>query len=257
MRRVTGNWLETTLPHSRVISPNINERKTGVEVSILLLHYTGMGTATKACEWLCTPDSQVSCHYLIDERGVITQMVDETKRAWHAGVGSWHGNEDLNSNSIGIEIHNPGHDHGYVDFPNVQMLSVAALCRDILSRHKIAPRDVLAHSDSAPARKKDPGEKFDWRFLHEKNVGHWVKPEPLSGGSFLQYGDRGDTVLALQSLLKVYGYGIQLTGIFDNATRLTVTAFQRHFRQEKIDGVADASTVTTLHRLLRELARKN
>ena len=251
MNGVPLTWVGTGLVHSKIASPNFNERIGGAAVSILLLHYTGMETATQAREWLCAAGSEVSCHYLVDEHGAITQMVDERMRAWHAGAGSWHGVEDVNSRSIGIEIHNPGHGKGYDDFPPIQMASVAELCRDILTRHKIMARDVLAHSDIAPARKIDPGEKFDWKYLHEKAVGHLVVPEPLSGGSFLQAGDRGDAVLALQSLLKLYGYGIQLTGIFDDDTRLTVAAFQRHFRQTKVDGVADASTVATLHKLLR------
>jgi N-acetylmuramoyl-L-alanine amidase len=209
-----------------------------------------MDTATKALHWLTTQESEVSCHYLVDEQGAITQMVDENKRAWHAGAGSWHGVEDVNSRSIGVEIQNPGHTNGYVDFPRVQMVAVTELCRDIISRHKIEPRDVLAHSDIAPARKIDPGERFDWGFLHQHGVGHWVAPEPLSGGSFLQQGDQGDAVLALQSLLKHYGYEIQLNSFFDEATKLAVAAFQRHFRQAKVDGVADQSTVATLHKLL-------
>ena len=250
MKPSSTKWLGTKLAHAQVPSPNINERSAGQPVSILLLHYTGMETATKALHWLTAPESQVSCHYLVDEHGAITQMVDETKRAWHAGAGSWHGEEDVNSRSIGIEIHNPGHKPVYTDFPKVQMAAVAELCSDIVSRHKISARNVLAHSDIAPSRKIDPGEKFDWKFLHDKGIGHWVDPEPLSGGSFLQQGDQGDAVFALQSLLKHYGYEIQLNSFFDEATRLAVTAFQRHFRQAKVDGVADQSTVATLHKLL-------
>ncbi len=253
MNATSIKWLGTNLAHAQVASPNINERIAGQPVSILLLHYTGMVTAAKALRWLTAPESQVSCHYLVDEHGAITQMVDENKRAWHAGAGSWRGEEDVNSRSIGIEIHNPGHKPVYIDFPKVQMSAVAELCRDILQRHKISARDVLAHSDIAPARKIDPGEKFDWGFLHQHGVGHWAAPEPLSGGSFLQQGDRGDAVLALQSLLKHYGYEIQLNSFFDEATRLVVAAFQRHFRQAKVDGVADQSTVATLHKLLRSL----
>lgn len=245
------NWLGTLLPHETVPSPNVNERKGDKIVSILLLHYTGMTSAAKACHWLCAGESQVSCHYLVDENGVTTQMVDETMRAWHAGSGFWQGNDDINSRSIGIEIQNPGHTLGYRDFPRQQMQSVVQLCQDIVVRHKILPRNVLAHSDIAPARKIDPGEKFDWKLLHDNGVGHWVNPEPLSGGSFLQEGDRGDAVFALQSLLKLYGYEIQLTGNFDQETRLVLTAFQRHFRTQKVDGVADASTVATLHKLLK------
>jgi N-acetylmuramoyl-L-alanine amidase len=239
----------TILPHRFMPAVNINERIGAI--SILLLHYTGMENAAKACDWLCREESQVSCHYLVDERGEITQMVDEAMRAWHAGVSSWHGEIDINSLSIGIEIQNPGHGLGYESFPNKQMESVAALSKDILARHAIKPRNVLAHSDVAPGRKIDPGEKFDWRFLHDKGVGHYVEPEPLSGGSFLQEGDAGDPVLALQAMLKLYGYGLEATGSFDQRTRAVVEAFQRHFRQARVDGIADASTVATLHRLLR------
>ena len=251
--KASETWLGTSLPHTQVPSRNINERKDNAPVSILLVHYTGMISANEALNWLCAPISEVSCHYLVDEHGGITQMVDEGVRSWHAGAGTWRGADDINSRSIGIEVQNPGHTHGYVDFPHVQMTAIADLSRDIFTRHQIAPREVLAHSDIAPTRKIDPGEKFDWGFLHKNGVGHWVPPEPLSGGSFLQQGDKGDPVLALQSLLKLFGYGIQLTGLFDDTTRQTVAAFQRHFRQLKVDGVADVSTVATLHKLLREV----
>jgi len=239
----------STLPHRFMPAVNVNERLG--TVSILLMHYTGMENSAKACDWLCRAESQVSCHYLVDEQGEITQMVDETMRAWHAGVSSWHGEIDINSLSIGIEIQNPGHGLGYQPFPMKQMEAVAALSNDILTRHEIKPHNVLAHSDVAPGRKIDPGEKFDWRFLHEKGVGHYVEPEPLSGGSFLQEGDGGDPVLALQAMLKLYGYGLEASGTFDQRTRAVVEAFQRHFRQFQVDGIADASTVATLHRLLR------
>jgi len=243
-------WAGTSLPHSKAPSPNINERNRKTP-SILLLHYTGMISAAKALHWLTTPESELSCHYLVDEHGAITQMVDEKMRAWHAGAGSWHGEEDVNSRSIGIEIQNLGHINGYQDFPHQQMNAVASLCQDIIARNNITARNVLAHSDIAPTRKIDPGEKFDWKSLHEKGVGHWVAPEPLSGGIFLQEGDQGDAVFALQSLLKLYGYEIQLSGNFNSETRIVVEAFQRHFRPEKVDGVADQSTVATLHKLLK------
>ncbi len=241
----------TDLPHVVQASPNINDRRA--DISILLLHYTGMSAAAAACDWLCRTESEVSCHYLVDEDGLITQMVSEHRRAWHAGASSWAGMDDINSRSIGIEIHNPGHSLGYPDFPAPQMASVAALSRDIIQRNAILPRHVLAHSDVAPERKIDPGEKFDWSFLHAQGIGHWVAPEPLSGGTFIQLGDSGDPVLALQSLLKLYGYGIDISGNFDDRSKLVVEAFQRHFRPARVDGVADVSTVATLHKLLRAL----
>ena len=236
-------------------SGNHGARRGGVRPDILLLHYTGMASARAAVDWLCDPESEVSCHYLVDEAGRITRMVDEERRAWHAGAGSWGGTQDINSRSIGVEIHNPGHGGGYPGFPDRQMRAVEALCLDILSRHDaIAPRRVLAHSDIAPGRKADPGEKFDWARLAAAGIGHWIEPDPVGdGGGYIQVGDRGAPVEALQSMLGAYGYGIEISGIFDEATGQVVTAFQRHFRPGRIDGVADASTVATLHRLLRAL----
>ena len=217
---------------------------------MLILHYTGMSDSTKACEWLCNAASEVSCHYLVDETGLITQMVDENLRAWHAGLSSWQDENDINSVSIGIEIQNVGHGFGYPDFPQTQMLAVSALCKDICARHAIPAERVLAHSDVAPGRKIDPGEKFDWEFLHAQGVGHYVRPVPLSGGGFLELSDRGAAVTALQELFKHYGYDIDIKGIFDLRTKVIVEAFQRHFRPARIDGIADQSTVTTLKRLV-------
>jgi N-acetylmuramoyl-L-alanine amidase len=200
--------------------------------------------------------SNVSCHYLVDVDGRITQMVDEELRAWHAGKSIWKGEQDINSTSIGIEIQNPGHDHGYPDFPRVQIAAVAALGRDIVARYAIPPEHVLAHSDVAPQRKKDPGEKFDWHSLHVQGLGHWAPPVRVRGGRFLQSGDRGEAVEALQALLAFYGYGIEMTGDFDQDTKAVVTAFQRHFRPERIDGIADRSTIETLRRLIDTLSAR-
>jgi N-acetylmuramoyl-L-alanine amidase len=242
-------FVSTYLP-----SPNVESRRDDRKPDMLILHYTGMEDAKKACRWLCDPVSKVSCHYLVDEHGAIVQMVDEGMRAWHAGVSSWKDEDDVNSSSIGIEIQNPGHTAGYPDFPEAQMLAVIALCKDIVARYGIHPARVLGHSDIAPDRKIDPGEKFDWARLHRQGIGHWVKPEPVDGGPFLQLGDQGQSVEALQAMLRLYGYGVEITGLYDGPTQVTVRAFQRHFRPARVDGIADSSTVTTLHRLLHGLA---
>lgn len=234
-----------------ILSPNVEARRDNRKPDMLILHYTGMADAARACSWLCNPVSKVSCHYLVDVNGETIQMVDESLRAWHAGVSSWKNEDDLNSCSIGIEIQNPGHTAGYPDFPDIQMQAVLGLCRDISTRNTIPALRVLAHSDIAPLRKIDPGEKFDWRFLYRNGIGHLVEPEPIGGGSFLQQGDVGQPVEALQGMLKLYGYGIAITGKFDALTHATVRAFQLHFRQSRVDGIADSSTVATLHRLLQ------
>ena len=241
---------ETKLPHRRKPSPNIGPRRAGRRPSILLLHYTGMKDAEKAIDWLCDPRSKVSCHYLIDVDGRITQMVDEDMRAWHAGQSSWKGEHDINSCSIGIEIQNEGHVHGYPDFPAEQMDAVIALSQDIIARWDIRPEHVLAHSDVAPHRKIDPGEKFDWRQLHRAGVGHWVKPSRIENGPVMQAGDRGPQVKSLQAALALYGYGAEISGSYTEDTATQVRAFQRHFRPRRIDGVADRSTLDTLERLI-------
>lgn len=243
----------TRLEHRWVPAVNFGERRDGKQADILLLHYTGMKSADLSCQWLTCAESAVSCHYLVDEAGEITQMVGEDMRAWHAGEGFWRGESDINSRSIGVEIQNLGHNNGYPDFPGAQMAAVTALSCDIIERCGIAPERVLGHSDVSPGRKWDPGEKFDWRQLHQAGIGHWVEPAPLGSGVFLQLGDQGDPVAALQGLLSVYGYNVPVTGDYDEQTRVVVEAFQRHFRPVQVDGVADQSTIDTLKHLIDAL----
>lgn len=235
------------------VSPNFGPRREGLRPDMIVLHYTGMETGEAAEAWLCDPVSEVSAHYLVHENGAVVQMVREGDRAWHAGRGSWRGRSDINSCSIGIEVVNPGHAYGYPDFADVQIEAVILLCRDIAGRHAIRPERILAHSDTAPGRKIDPGEKFPWPRLYAAGVGHYAEPVPIGGGRLLSLGERGQPVEALQSMLALYGYGVEIGGIFDAATETVVAAFQRHFRPERVDGVADRSTVETLHRLLASL----
>ncbi|WP_086994687.1 N-acetylmuramoyl-L-alanine amidase [Rhizobium sullae] len=236
-------------------SPNHGERAGGRKPEMIILHYTGMPTAEGALDWLCREESQVSCHYFVHENGDVVQLVPEARRAWHAGTGSWHDEGDINSRSIGIEIANAGHPGGLPDYPKEQIAAVIELCRDCGERWSIAPERVLAHSDVAPVRKVDPGEKFPWAELHHAGVGHWVEPAPITGGRFFQRGDCGQPVEALQSMLSLYGYATEITGEFSDKTAGDVEAFQRHFRQERVDGIADFSTIDTLHRLLSALPR--
>jgi N-acetylmuramoyl-L-alanine amidase len=253
--------LSITKPDSRLVdevrtSPNVEPRRNGLSPSILLLHYTGLESMAKAIDWLCLEGSGVSCHYGVDEDGRITQMVSEDLRAWHAGESVWEGESDINSASIGIEIHNPGHAFTYPDFPDAQMRAVARLSLDIIARHGIRPERVLAHSDVAPARKKDPGEKFPWARLAHAGIGHWVAPSPVAtGDTGLGLGDAAPRIAAFQVALRRYGYGIEPTGVIDQRTELVVTAFQRHFRPQRVDGRIDRSTVATLERLIAALPK--
>jgi N-acetylmuramoyl-L-alanine amidase len=234
-----------------VPSPNHGPRPPGARPSIVLLHYTGMADAASAITRLADPIAQVSSHYVVLENGRILQMVPEAARAWHAGVSSWAGETDINSASIGIEIVNPGHESGCPAFPARQVDAVAALCADIASRWSIRPDRVLAHSDVAPGRKRDPGEAFPWDRLHAAGVGHLVAPAPIAPGRALRPGEEGQPVRALQAMLALYGYGVVLSGVYDARTTAVVEAFQRHFRPALVDGIADPSTMATLAALLR------
>lgn len=231
---------------------NFDERKDARLPDMILLHYTGMQTGEAALERLCAKESKVSAHYVVFENGHIVQCVPEALRAWHAGVSSWAGETDINSRSIGIEIVNPGHEFGYTVYPLRQIAAVISLCKSILTRRgPIAADRILGHSDVAPSRKQDPGEKFPWELLSESGVGHWVRAAPLDlAGITIKPGDRGDGVTRLQRTLRTYGYGIEDTGVYDDATRDVVTAFQRHFRPARIDGIADPSTLLTLRALI-------
>lgn len=242
---------DSGLVHDLHPSPSFEPRRGVARPDMLLLHYTGMTSCERAIDWLSRPESKVSCHYVIDVDGRITQMVAERERAWHAGVSAWAGETDINSRSIGFEIHNPGHDGGYPDFPEAQMAAVVALAADVVRRWGIAPGRVLAHSDVAPARKCDPGEKFDWPRLARSGVGRWITPatvDVLDWG--LGPGAADPLVAYAQSLLEGYGYPVPRSGILDLATSQVVTAFQRHFRPDRVDGRLDRSTVETLERLV-------
>ena len=234
-------------------SQNFGERRDNAYIDAIILHYTGMASGEAAQAWLCNPDSQVSSHYIVHEDGRVVQMVREADRAWHAGKSFWAGVTDINSCSVGIEIVNRGHDLGYDAFPDSQVESVISLTRDIVTRHNISGERVLAHSDVAPGRKIDPGEKFPWGRLASAGVGHWVPPEPAGEDHGLCEGDSGEVVKSLQMLLFRYGYGVDTDGTFGEKTRIVVEAFQRHFRPERVDGIADRSTLETLSRLLTAL----
>jgi N-acetylmuramoyl-L-alanine amidase len=249
------------VPDSSVVStvtpsPNYGDRKGVLSPDMIVLHYTGMADAASAIVRLCTEGTEVSAHYVVLEDGNIVQCVRESARAWHSGSSSWRGETDINSCSIGIEIVNRGHDLGYTDFPLRQVAAVIALCKGIMIRRDIQKHRVLAHSDVAPGRKKDPGEKFPWRLLADSGVGLWTEPAPIVDGEQKLLGASGDDVLALQRSLSRFGYGVPLSGQYDTATMDVVAAFQRHFRPERVDGVADQSTLTTLHDLLALLPRE-
>jgi N-acetylmuramoyl-L-alanine amidase len=240
------------------LSPNFNERKAPPDM--VVLHYTGMKTGAEALARMCDPAAQVSAHYMVEEDGQVYRLVPEERRAWHAGVSFWKGETDINGCSIGIEIVNPGHEFGYRDFPAAQIDAVIGLLDGIRERWDIPDHRILGHSDIAPARKEDPGERFPWAELAAHGHGLWVTPDmPPEGtlGPPLGLGETGLGVFSLQSALGKLGYNILAGGPYDAETATIVTAFQRHWLPEQIgttlEGRADAKLRVTLMALLRHI----
>jgi N-acetylmuramoyl-L-alanine amidase len=215
-------------------SPNFNARKR--PISALVLHYTGMATGAAAIERLCDSEAGVSAHYVVEEDGSILQLVAEKDRAWHAGMGSWRGETDMNSASIGIEIVNGGHDFGLPAYPDAQITAVIALAQDIASRHPIAPTGIIGHSDLAPDRKQDPGEHFDWARLAGEGVGLW----PDEDAESLEVSDAA-------AALEEMGYPVG-EGALDEKV---ITAFQRRFMPGTIDGLVHEKTLRRIGQVLK------
>ncbi len=213
-------------------SPNHGDRK-GREVSLVVLHYTGMKTGGEALERLCSAEAGVSAHYLVEEDGRVFSLVPEYRRAWHAGVSSWAGEADINSVSVGIEIVNPGHEHGYRAFPKTQIESLIPLLRGICERHSIAKERVVGHSDVAPDRKEDPGELFPWDRLAGEGL-----TLPTWSGDAAHVSMSSDEA---SELLTRIGYGVDLYGL-----DACVTAFQRRFYPRALGQGLDEGTLSAI-----------
>ncbi len=246
-----------------VWSPNFNTRPTGADIELVVVHFTGMATAGAALRTLTQLGSGVSAHWMIDEDGTPYRLVPDDRRAWHAGVGSWHDWHDVNGVSIGIELVNPGHDFGYRPYPGAQIDTLEEILDDTFRHHGLRPCDLIGHSDLAPERKQDPGELFPWKRLARSGFSIWpeevldfpdrglgVTDDPedlleeqerrlsLTPGSF---GVRAG-IAELQRNLRTIGYGVEANGRFDPLTEAVVAAFQRRFRPRGVDGYADPET---------------
>jgi N-acetylmuramoyl-L-alanine amidase len=229
-------------------SPNFDER--AFPLDMLVLHYTGMKDGPSALKRMREPESKVSAHYMVEEDGSVFSLVAEDRRAWQAGRSWWQGDEDLNSRSIGIEIVNGGHDYGLPPFPARQIDVVIELCQGILSRWPIPQTRIVAHSDIAPDRKEDPGERFPWKRLAEAGIGLWpaekppVEPWMMHGAA---PGDLGITVDGLRESLATIGYKVERAGEFDEPLAAVVRAFQRRWRPMRVSGQGDVETVALAH----------
>ena len=236
-------------------SPNWNERPVGTIIDTVVIHYTGMKTGQAALDRLCDPMAEVSAHYLIEEDGRVFQLVAEEKRAWHAGVSHWRGRDNLNHNSIGIELVNPGHEFGYKAFPDAQITALLQLLEEIHQRHNISPANIIGHSDIAFERKTDPGELFPWKLLHQKGFGLFSHKECEDNTPILQSGDEGSAVEEMHSLLKLIGYNVTESACFDRMSEDALVAFQTHWRQTAVTGVYDQGTKNTLQDIAEQIAR--
>jgi len=224
---------------NRFTSQNYNQRKNSV-VDMLVLHYTAMDSSCEnVCVWLCSELSQVSSHYVIDKDGTIFSLVDEKYRAWHAGISFWDGNSDINSRSIGIEIHNSGDGD---PFPKIQINSLCKLINSLIDKYNIPKYHILGHSDVAPERKKDPGNLFPWINLYEQGIGVWSNKKIKNNKSIINIGDKSEIVKKIQNHLKIIGYNIVVNSVYDNQTKIIIEAFQRHWRPNKVDGILDLET---------------
>ena len=225
-------------PSITFTSPNHDARPSTARPCIVLLHYTGMITAEAAVARLCDPRARVSAHYVIDEAGTVLALVAEDRRAWHAGVAGWRDIDDVNGHSIGIELVNPGHDWGYRDFPQRQIAALIDLAGAIVERWHLPPAAVIGHSDVAPARKIDPGERFPWEQLAAHGLGVWparAAPCPV------------DPAAARAALARI-GYRFDLP---DTEPAQIVAAFQRHWRRDRVDGRLDPESMSLITAVAR------
>ena len=230
-------------------SPNFGPRVPadgGACVKHLILHYTGMLSCTDALDRLCDEASRVSAHYLIDEDGQVYRMVAEDMRAWHAGVSFWRGERDINATSIGIELVNPGHEYGYRPFPDSQLNALVPLARQIMERHQIRSDHVLGHSDVAPGRKTDPGELFPWMEMSAHGIGTWPQViSPYSTDFTLENSINGLSKIGYATpLSKELGADILSPEV---GASEVISAFQRRYRQTKVDGNIDDETASLIN----------
>jgi len=235
-------------------SPNFNSKKrSSKQIKFVIFHYTGMKSESDALKRLTDIQSEVSCHYLIKNNGEIVKMVPDLYIAWHAGESCWKNHKSLNQNSIGIEITNPGHDHGYKKFKQKQIASLLKLSRFLIKKYKINPKNILGHSDIAVLRKKDPGEKFPWEYLSKNKIGVWhtVNKRDLIKDRKLKISKIEENIF-FRNLFKIGYSKIYSKNNSRNKHLIELTKnFQRRFRQELVDGKIDQECLIISKNLIK------
>ncbi len=220
-------------------------------IKYIIIHYTGMKKELDAIKKLCDINSKVSSHYFIKNNGKILRLVPDLYSAWHAGISNWKSLKSLNKYSIGIELHNPGHYHGYKNFSNKQILSLKRLLSFLIRKYRIKYHNVLGHSDIAPSRKKDPGEKFPWKKLAKKKLCHWHKLNESQIKKYRKnYLNFSEKKFFLKNLNKIGYSNIKNMSTY-KSNKLLIKAFQRRFRQELINGKSDKECFLLSKNLLK------
>ena len=245
--------IKTTLNYSPNFDPK--KRKTN-QIKFLIFHYTGMKTEKAAIDRLTDIESRVSAHYLIKQNGEIITLVPDLYTAWHAGKSVWKNYTSLNKDSIGIEIVNPGHDINYKKFSKIQLAALVRLSKFLIKKYRINLKNILGHSDIAPERKKDPGEKFPWKLLSKKKIGYWhnLNQNELIKNRNLKTSSK-EKNLFLTNLFKI---GYQKKFLYNsNFNRISFDqiiskAFQRRFRPEIINGKIDQECLLISQNLVKK-----
>lgn len=236
-------------------SPNWDTRPEGCSVDTVVIHYTGMKSGPEALSRMCDADAKVSAHYMIEDDGTLFRLISEEKRAWHAGVSCWRGRDNINHNSIGIELVNPGHEFGYKPFPALQIEALLRLLSEIRERHSIPLHGYVGHSDIAPDRKTDPGELFPWRVLAEHGFGVWSDVDGSNTEIILQKGEAGPEINSLNKQLGMLGYNCANNLIYDVNLERVILAFQAHWRPQEVTGCYDRGTALILNDIILKLVQ--
>jgi len=233
-------------------SPNYNNRVDGSKIDYIIIHYTGVDAPSQSIiKWFLDPLSKVSCHYFIDNNGTIYSLVNDYFRAWHAGKSYWNGCRDINSQSIGIELHNSGIE----DFSGDQINALLKLLKLLISKHSIERHNILGHSDVSVGRKIDPGIKFPWQFLNRSGIGVYSEMGYTKKNiSNIKVADQTKpTIMSYQKKLIEIGFELSVSGIIDEQTKKVVVAFQTHWRSELVDGKIDQNTISVIDDIHRKI----
>ena len=221
-----------------IYSPNFAQKKRSDEsIKFIIIHYTGMQSERESIKRLCDPNSKVSSHFLINQKGKILRLVKDNKIAWHAGKSSWGGFKNLNKNSIGIEMVNKGHKFGYTNFKKKQLSNLIKICQNLIKKYKIKRQNIVGHSDIAPLRKLDPGEKFPWKKLGNNKIGIWHNLKEGNLIKFRKIKIVNKSKVEFINKLKKIGYCFN-SGRKGSSIKI-IKAFQRHYRKQLINGIID------------------